>query len=99
MLLESPRPEVDFERDALSVPTTLTFLDMIDMLSADGLECVSRKLHHGWEDRSCACRRARVLARKTLGTCVGIALGGGAAFGIAHVGVFQVLVFYGIAFH
>lgn len=67
MLLESPKPEVDFERDALSVPATLTFLDMIDMLSVDSLECVSRKLHHGWEDRSCACRRARARARATLG--------------------------------
>jgi NTE family protein len=31
------------------------------------------------------------LARKILGTSVGLALGGGAAFGIAHVGVLQVL--------
>lgn len=67
MLLESPAPEVDSEKDALSVPATLTFLDMIDMLSDDRLDCVSRKLHHGWEDRTCACRRARALARETLG--------------------------------
>ena len=33
----------------------------------------------------------RRLARKILGTSVGIALGGGAAFGIAHVGVIKVL--------
>ena len=38
----------------------------------------------------------RRLARKILGTSVGIALGGGAAFGIAHVGVFQVLEENGI---
>ena len=31
------------------------------------------------------------LARKILGTSVGVALGGGAAFGLAHVGVFKVL--------
>jgi NTE family protein len=31
------------------------------------------------------------LARKILGSCIGVALGGGAAFGIAHVGVLSVL--------
>jgi hypothetical protein len=67
MLLESPSPEVDLREDALAVPPTLTFIDMIDMLSDDDLECVSRKLHHGWEDRAHACRRARNLAREALG--------------------------------
>ncbi len=33
----------------------------------------------------------RRLARKILGTTVGLALGGGAAFGICHIGVFKVL--------
>ena len=36
------------------------------------------------------------LARKVLGTCTGVALGGGAAFGIAHVGVLSVLEDAGI---
>jgi NTE family protein len=36
------------------------------------------------------------LARKILGRCVGVAVGGGAAFGIAHVGVFKVLEENGI---
>jgi NTE family protein len=36
------------------------------------------------------------LARKILGATVGVALGGGAAFGIAHLGVLQVLEKYGI---
>src|SRR5262249_47248227 len=36
------------------------------------------------------------LARKILGSTVGVALGGGAAFGIAHIGVLQVLEKYGI---
>ena len=31
------------------------------------------------------------LARKILGATVGVALGGGAAFGIAHLGVLKVL--------
>jgi len=46
--------------------------------------------------RSPASPALRRLARKILGNCVGIALGGGAAFGIAHVGVFQVLEEHGI---
>jgi NTE family protein len=37
------------------------------------------------------------LARKILGSCVGMALGGGAAFGIAHVGVLSVLEDNGVA--
>ena len=36
------------------------------------------------------------LARKILGSTVGVALGGGAAFGIAHLGVLQVLEAHGI---
>ncbi|MEO7649934.1 MAG: patatin-like phospholipase family protein [Bryobacteraceae bacterium] len=36
------------------------------------------------------------LARKILGATVGVALGGGAAFGIAHLGVIQVLEKHGI---
>ena len=36
------------------------------------------------------------LARKILGSTVGLALGGGAAFGIAHLGVLQVLEKYGV---
>jgi hypothetical protein len=36
------------------------------------------------------------LARKILGATVGVALGGGAAFGIAHLGVLQVLEKHGI---
>jgi NTE family protein len=36
------------------------------------------------------------LARKILGLTVGVALGGGAAFGIAHLGVLQVLEAHGI---
>lgn len=36
------------------------------------------------------------LARKILGTTVGLALGGGAAFGLSHIGVFKVLEDNGI---
>jgi len=43
---------------------------------------------HPWSPAAPALHR---LARKILGISVGIALGGGAAFGVAHVGVFKVL--------
>ena len=43
---------------------------------------------HPWSVAAPALHR---LARKILGVSVGIALGGGAAFGVAHVGVFKVL--------
>ena len=36
-------------------------------------------------------RTLRRLTRKALGACIGIAFGGGAAFGIAHVGVLEAL--------
>src|SRR6185295_15302038 len=43
---------------------------------------------HPWAPASAALHR---LARKILGTTVGIALGGGAAFGLCHIGVLKVL--------
>lgn len=43
---------------------------------------------HPWAPVSPALHR---LARKILGTSVGIALGGGAAFGVAHIGVLKTL--------
>jgi NTE family protein len=49
-------------------------------------------------EESCTVASAslRRLARKILGTTVGVAVGGGAAFGIAHVGVFRVFEEAGI---
>lgn len=67
MLLESPDPEVSPRRDAIAPPPSLDFVQVLDMLSADDLDCVARKMHRGWEDRRRACGRARALARETLG--------------------------------
>ncbi len=67
MLLETPDPRVDPTRDAIAVPKALNFLHVVDMLSESSLDCVSRKLHHGWEDRRRSCQRARELTRETLG--------------------------------
>jgi len=67
VLLDTPLPEVDAHRDAISVPHTLQFTDMIDLLSAEELECVSPGMHRGWEDRRFSCRRSRVTAQEAIG--------------------------------
>ncbi len=66
-LLEPPPVEVDPLRDALYLPRSLSFVDGLDMLSADGLECVAPGLHHGWEDRRFSCARSRRVAREATG--------------------------------
>ena len=66
-LLEPPPVEVDPLRDALYLPRSLSFVDGLDMLSADGLECVAPGLHHGWEDRRFSCARSRRAAREATG--------------------------------
>ena len=65
--LEIPDPEVDVERDAAARPRMLRFSDVLDLLSAEELECVSPRLHRGWEDRRFSCRRSRSAAQESLG--------------------------------
>ena len=65
--LEIPEPEVDAYRDAVTVPKALWFGDVVDLLSAEELECVGPRLHRGWEDRRFACRRSRRTAQDALG--------------------------------
>ncbi|MGW8265367.1 MAG: hypothetical protein ACWGSQ_03315 [Longimicrobiales bacterium] len=65
--LETPSPEVDAHRDAVNVPNSLTFTAILDLLSAQALECVSPGLHRGWEDRRFSCKRSRVTAQEALG--------------------------------
>jgi hypothetical protein len=67
VLLDTPNPDVDTHRDAISVPNSLQFTDMVDLLSAEELECVSPGMHRGWEDRRFSCRRSRVSAQEALG--------------------------------
>ncbi len=65
-LLETPSPEVDKHRDAIHVPNSLQFTDIIDLLSEEELECVSPGLHRGWEDRRFSCRRSRETAQSAI---------------------------------
>jgi NTE family protein len=60
------------------------------------LEPAAQAEHLATHPRSPAAPPLHRLARKILGTSVGIAMGGGAAFGIAHVGVMKVLEDNGI---
>ena len=68
--LEAPDPEVNTERDAVVLPHTLQFVDVIDLLSEEEESCVSPRLHRGWEDRRYSCRRSRALAREATGTTI-----------------------------
>ena len=56
-----------------------------------GLTAAAQAAHIRDHRRSPAAPALHRLARKILGTSVGIALGGGAAFGLAHLGVLKVL--------
>lgn len=67
LLLETPEPAVDVHRDAVSVPPTISFTEIVDMLSAEELDCVGPHLHRGWEDRRFACRRVRKVAQGAVG--------------------------------
>lgn len=65
--LERPGPEVDPVEDAMRVPNTLRFTEILDLLSEEGLDCVAPGLHRGWEDRRFSCRRSRETARDAFG--------------------------------
>lgn len=65
--LETPDPEIDVARDAVTEPKALQFTDIIDLLSAEDLNCVSPGLHRGWEDRRFSCRRSRKTALEATG--------------------------------
>lgn len=65
--LEMPDPEVDPQRDGIQVPRALQFHEVIDLLSALELECVSPGMHRGWEDRRFSCRRSRSTAQEAIG--------------------------------
>jgi NTE family protein len=60
----------------------------VALLELDAFAQARRIVDYPREPAAPALRR---LPRKILGRSVGLALGGGAAFGIAHIGVFQVL--------
>jgi hypothetical protein len=69
--LETPAPEVDAFRDAVNIPNSLAFTAILDLLSAEDLECVSPGMHRGWEDRRFSCKRSRITAQETLAVVLG----------------------------
>ena len=69
--LETPTPPVEAYRDAVTIPKSLQFTEILDLLSEDDLKCVGPRLHRGWEDRRFSCLRSRVTARKATGVALG----------------------------
>jgi hypothetical protein len=65
--LELPVAKVEAIRDAVTVPKALDFTEILDLLSAEDLECVGPRLHRGWEDRRFSCRRSLRTARDATG--------------------------------
>ena len=65
--LEAPDPEVVPYRDGLKELHALQFIDILDLLSEDGADCVSPHMHRGWEDRRASCHRSRQLGRSACG--------------------------------
>ena len=65
--LQLPVPEVEAYRDAVTVPKALQITEILDLLSADGLECVAPRMHRGWEDRRFSCARSRKTASEAVG--------------------------------
>jgi len=66
--LHLPTPEVDAFRDGIQVPKVLEFIDVVDLLSEEELDCVSPGMHRGWEDRRFSCRRSRAIAHAAIRT-------------------------------
>ena len=65
--LETPTPEVEPLRDAVAAPKSVDFTEILDLLSAEELDCVGPRLHRGWEDRRFSCKRSRATAQKAAG--------------------------------
>ena len=66
LLLETPHPEVNPHRDAVTVPKSLQFTDLLDLLSEEMLDCIGPGIHRGWEDRTLSCRRSRKTAQEVI---------------------------------
>jgi hypothetical protein len=67
-MMHAPQFAIDEERDALvDERDFLGCLDVIDLLSAEGLDCVAPRLHRGWQDRHQSCRQARRVSSDKLG--------------------------------
>jgi hypothetical protein len=65
--LDAPDAEVDPYRDAMALPRSIQFTEVLDLLSDSDLRCVGPRLHRGWEDRRFSCARARATTLEALG--------------------------------
>lgn len=96
---EAPVLRVVERHDARSMPIPIAHCEpfvLTDESALDGADVLATARRLVGDPRAPAGIPLRRLARRLLGSTVGIALGGGAAFGIAHVGVLQVFEEEGI---
>jgi ribosomal protein S12 methylthiotransferase accessory factor YcaO len=67
-LMAVPNATIDPVRDSLAHPADfLAPIDLIDLISDEGLPCVAPHLHRGWQDRTESCRHARQLSSSVVG--------------------------------
>lgn len=67
-LMSRPQPVLDVHRDAQASPDdTLSLVNILDLLSAEQLLCISPEMHRGWQDKKQSCREARQISREAAG--------------------------------
>jgi len=73
-LMAVPDAAIEVGRDALVHPADfLAPVDILDLMSEDGLPCVAPHLHRGWQDRQRSCLHARQVAAGAFGFRLGTA--------------------------
>jgi hypothetical protein len=71
-MMELPETSLDAGRDAFVEPLDyLSFVDILDAISDDNLECVAPHLHRGWQDKKESCRNARRATKSSVGFSIG----------------------------
>jgi len=67
-LMAVPEPRIEAGRDALALSADfLGVIEIIDLISGPGLECVAPQLHRGWQDRRRSCAQAREISAGAFG--------------------------------
>ncbi len=67
-MMELPDLKLDAGRDAFVEPLDyLSFVDILDAISDENLECVAPHLHRGWQDKKQSCRNARRATKQCVG--------------------------------
>ncbi len=71
-MMELPEPSLDAGRDAFVEPLDyIDFVDILDVISDENLDCVAPHLHRGWQDKKESCRNARRATKGSVGFSIG----------------------------